>query len=182
MQESLTVDAPERWYALKVFYNRTTPVSERIAADGRRSYVPMHRVERAVGGRTVYREEPLVGSLMFVRAEERYVVDLERRLTGKVMLYRRSGGREPAPIPDTEMEIFMLVTSIRDRGLEPVDAFGADCRRGDRVRVTDGVFKGAEGYVRRIGRDRRLVVSIEGVVAVATSYIPTRYLRKIGRS
>lgn len=116
---------------------------------------------------------------MFVRAEERYVVDLERRLTGKVMLYRRSGGREPAPIPDTEMEIFMLVTSIRDRGLEPVDAFGADCRRGDRVRVTDGVFKGAEGYVRRIGKDRRLVVSIEGVVAVATSYIPLRFLQRI---
>ncbi len=179
MQESLTVDAPERWYALKVVYNRTSPVGERIAADGRRSYVPMHRVERAVGGRTVSREEPLVGSLMFVRAEERYVVDLERRLTGKVMLYRRSGGREPAPIPDTEMEIFMLVTSIRDRGLEPVDAFGADCRRGDRVRVTDGVFKGAEGYVRRIGKDRRLVVSIEGVVAVATSYIPLRFLQRI---
>ena len=162
-----------------MFYNRTSPVGERIAADGRRSYVPMHRVERAVGGRTVSREEPLVGSLMFVRAEERYVVDLERRLTGKVMLYRRSGGREPAPIPDTEMEIFMLVTSIRDRGLEPVDAFGADCRRGDRVRVTDGVFKGAEGYVRRIGKDRRLVVSIEGVVAVATSYIPLRFLQRI---
>ena len=44
------------------------------------------------------------------------------------------------------------------------------------MRVTDGVFKGAEGYVKRIKKDRRLVVSIRGVVAVATSYIPPQFL------
>lgn len=181
MQESFAAAAetPERWYALKVFYNRTAAVGECVAADGRRSYIPMRRVERTVGDRTVRREEPLVGSLMFVRSEERYVVDLERRLDGRIMVYRHGETRSPAPIPDTEMEIFMLVVSARDRGLEPVDDTGLNCRRGDRVRVIGGMFKGAEGYVRRIGRDRRLVVSIEGVVAVATSYIPARYLRKI---
>lgn len=179
MQNIRTINDPERWYALKVFYNRTSPVAERIAADGCRHYVPMRRVERTVGNRTVFREEPLVGSLMFVRAEERYVVELERQLSGRIMLYRRNEDREPAPIPDSEMETFMLVTSVRDRGLEPIDDTGADCRRGDRVRVTDGLFKGAEGYVRRIGKDRRLVVSIEGVVAVATSYIPLRFLQRI---
>lgn len=179
MQHIRAIDDPERWYALKVFYNRTSPVADCIAADGRRLYIPMHRVERTVGNRIVFREEPLVGSLMFVRAEERYVVELEQRLTGRIMLYRRNEDREPAPISDSEMEIFMLVTSVRDRGLEPIDDMGAGCRRGDRVRVIDGLFKGAEGYIRRIGKDRRLVVSIEGVVAVATSYIPLRFLQRI---
>lgn len=40
------------------------------------------------------------------------------------------------------------------------------------MRVTEGPFKGAEGYIKRIKGNRRLIVSIEGVVAVATTYIP----------
>jgi transcription antitermination factor NusG len=47
------------------------------------------------------------------------------------------------------------------------------------VRVTEGPLKGAEGYIRRIRKDRRLLVSIEGVVAVATSYIPMSQLMKV---
>ena len=45
--------------------------------------------------------------------------------------------------------------------------------------VTGGIFKGAEGYIKRIQGNKRLVVSIEGVVAVATSYIPAVYLEKL---
>jgi ribosomal protein L24 len=50
---------------------------------------------------------------------------------------------------------------------------------GDRVVVTDGPFKGAEGHIRRIKKDRRLVVAIAGVVAVATTYIHPSMLKKI---
>ena len=52
-------------------------------------------------------------------------------------------------------------------------------RSGVRVRVTEGPFKGAEGYIKRIKGNRRLIVSIEGVVAVATTYIPGCFLEKI---
>ena len=45
--------------------------------------------------------------------------------------------------------------------------------------VTDGPFKGAEGHIRRIKKDRRLVVTIAGVVAVATTYIHPSMLKKI---
>ena len=50
---------------------------------------------------------------------------------------------------------------------------------GDRVRVTDGPFKGAEGHIRRIRRDRRLVVTIPGIVAVATTYIHPALLKRV---
>ena len=50
---------------------------------------------------------------------------------------------------------------------------------GDRVVVTQGPFKGAEGHIKRIKKDRRLVVTIPGVVAVATAYIPPDFLKKI---
>ena len=47
------------------------------------------------------------------------------------------------------------------------------------MRVTGGIFKGAEGYIKRIRGDKRLIVCIEGIIAVATSYIPSVYLEKI---
>jgi hypothetical protein len=45
--------------------------------------------------------------------------------------------------------------------------------------VLEGPLKGAEGYIKRIRKDRRLLVAIEGFIAVATSFIPFQYLEKV---
>ena len=157
----------EHWYALKVFYNRVFDVERLLAQDG--------------GGRTIRRREPAVSSLMFVRQAERAVLELMQRAkaTSPLMVYFERETKKPAVIPDPEMEAFMLVTSTDDPGLEYLPEAPAELRRGDRVRVTEGVFKGAEGYIRRVKGNRRLIVSIEGVVAVATTYIPGCFLEKI---
>ena len=44
-------------------------------------------------------------------------------------------------------------------------------RKGQRVRVTGGIFAGVEGEFIRVKNDRRVMVSIQGVMAVATTYI-----------
>ena len=44
-------------------------------------------------------------------------------------------------------------------------------RKGERVRVTGGIFEGVEGEFIRVKNDRRVVVSIRGVMAVATTFI-----------
>ena len=96
-----------------------------------------------------------------------------------LMAYFDRDTRKPAVISDLEMNVFMLVTSTGDPGLEYLGEEPSDLRSGDRVRVTEGPFKGAEGYIKRIKGNRRLIVSIEGVVAVATTYIPGCFLEKI---
>lgn len=73
----------------------------------------------------------------------------------------------------------MLVSSSGEQGME---YFGADEPKfhwGEHVKVIGGKFKGAEGYICRIGKNSRLVVAIEGVCAVVTSYIPKVFLEKI---
>jgi transcription antitermination factor NusG len=87
--------------------------------------------------------------------------------------------QRPSVIPDKEMGIFKLVCTSGAEGLE----FFADedmtrYKQGDRVRVLEGPLKGAEGYIRRIRKDRRLLVAIEGFIAVATSFIPPQFLAK----
>ena len=71
-----------------------------------------------------------------------------------------------------------MVSAGRD-GLELLGDDRPEYHEGDRVVVTDGPFKGAEGHIKRIKRDRRLVVTIRGVVAVATTYIHPSLLRKV---
>ena len=86
----------------------------------------------------------------------------------------------PAIIPDDQMRNFILCTSIQESGRLEVIADKPDYHRGERVRVIDGIFKGMEGVIKRVKKDRKLIVAIEGVVAVATEYIPRDFLEKIG--
>ena len=174
----------EHWYALKVFYNRVFDVERLLAQDGVKTYIPLRSVEMTIGNRTIRRREPAISSLMFVCQQERYVLELQQRLknTSPLMAYFDRETKRPAIIPDREMNLFMLVTSTEDPGLVYFNEEPTDFRSGDRVHVTDGPFKGAEGYIKRVKGNRRLIVSIEGVVAVATTYIPSCFLQKIAEN
>jgi len=74
------------------------------------------------------------------------------------------------------METFIWVTKT---GCKSLEAYNIELVKGDRVRVIDGIFKGAEGYVCRVHGTKRFVVKINGVAAVATTYIPRGFLEKI---
>ena len=52
-------------------------------------------------------------------------------------------------------------------------------RVGTRVRVTEGPFKGVEGFVARIKKSRRIVVELPGMLAVATTYVEPQALELI---
>ena len=73
--------------------------------------------------------------------------------------------------------MFILVTSSGD-GLEYVGEH-LNFKPGEKVRVIEGPFKGAEGIIKRIKKDRKLLVAIQGVVVVAISHIPSQFLEKI---
>ena len=54
-----------------------------------------------------------------------------------------------------------------------------DFKEKERVRVTDGVFKGYEGFVQRVEKNKHVVVSIEGVCMVILPFIHPDLLEKI---
>lgn len=135
---------------------------EQLAVDGIRFFIPS-----------------MVSSLLFVQASNDYLMQFEEGYRGRLWVYRDLLTGKPSAIPEREMEVFIFVCTAGQQGLSYLGEDKPEYHKGDRVRVTDGVFKGAEGYVKRIKKDRRLVVSIRGVVAVATSYIPPQFLEII---
>lgn len=138
-------------------------------------------------GPVIYLRRPMVSSLIFVQATPEQILRLDLELRepyrngrGRGFVYKTADHLSYAAIPDRQMAAFRLVT---ESGVSGLTFFADDeitrYKQGDRVRVTEGPLKGAEGYIRRIRKDRRLLVSIEGVVAVATSYIPMSQLMKV---
>jgi transcription antitermination factor NusG len=166
----------ECWYALKVFYNRVFELEKQLSQEGVRSYIPLLHEDTVAGDKKIRKRKPAVSSLMFIRQSEHYLLELQDRMKASCpfMAYFDRETKKPAVIPDREMELFMQITSSEQKIIEAIDY-----RSGDKVRVTGGPFKGAEGYIKRIRGNRRLVVALEGIIAVATTYIPGRFLEKM---
>lgn len=151
------------WYALKVYYNRVQPLIAECQEAGWEFFAPTS----------------IIGGLLFMRCTEDEAARFAAERWQQVWLYHMTDSRRPAAIPDHEMEVFRFVVSAGHDGLELLGDDRPEYHEGDRVVVTGGPFKGAEGHIKRIKRDRRLVITIRGVVAVATTYIHPSLIRKV---
>ena len=169
-----------RWYALKVFYNRTAALEKKINIYDVETYIPMQTLEKLDADGLHYEEKPLINSLLFVRCKESWLLSFKRDNPGDFMFYTSMDSKRPGPIDDEEMRMFMFVTSAdRGRNLHYFGESDSTFKMGQKVRVIDGIYKGAEGYIKRVKKDRKLIVSVSGVAVVAVSHIPQEYLEKI---
>ncbi len=107
-----------------------------------------------------------------------YTTYLLSTFWGKIYFYLNAERKAPEPIPEREMNNFILVTSASDE-LISLGRVSEKLLQGDRVRVKDGIFKGVEGVIKRIKGDRRLVVAINDFTAVATCYIKPELIERV---
>lgn len=176
----LAESEPEcHWYAFKSFYNRVKPFKSALEAAGYQVFVPMKMAETRQDGVEMRKMVPAIASLFFVRCSEAFARQLKLGYNDALMYYPEPGTNKPAAIKDKEMEMFMFVCKIPDGKAE---FFNEDCLQGyvgQKVRVIGGIYKGAEGYIKRIKKDRRLLVRIEGVAVVATGFIHPSLLEPV---
>ena len=141
------------WYGV-----RTRPNHENVAAmvlegKGYAPYLPVYSLRRRRSDNSMVKSErPLFPGYMFCR------FDAKKRLpilmtTGVISVV--SFGREPAPIPDEEIE---AVKAVLRSGLpaEPC----AYLQEGQRVRVTYGSLEGVEGILVKKKNQCRMVISV----------------------
>ena len=162
------MEAEVHWYAVKAYWNRVERAKDLFDRRGIEYYA-----------------QSILPSYLFIHTDADTADSLRHEEWRILHIFTRKVKSEsgvlmvPAPIPEKEMETFRLVTAAGAGGLQFLGSDPAVYQQGDKVRVTDGPFKGAEGYIKRIKKDRRLVVTISGVAAIATSFIPPQLLEKI---
>ena len=174
------------WYALRAFKGRVLKIKEDFEAAGYKTYMAMQIRESVRNGHRVFKEVQLVPQLLFVYCTENALNCYKNGHFNEIMIYKNKATNEkgeevlvPAPIPEAQMNLFMFITSASNSN--DLEYFGASMplfEEGDRVIVTEGVYKGATGFVKRIRKDRKLLVAIEGVAVIAISNIPMSCIAK----
>lgn len=167
------------WFALKVFYNRVEKIKADFKAARYETYIPMTVIEKFQKGELEYIEKPVVASLLFVRCSESFLVRYKRENSDEFLYYSSPGNNKPARIRDREMEIFRQATMLAGSGAEYLGSETSRWCIGDRFKVTQGLYSGLEGYVKRIKHARKFIVCIEGVAAVSISSIHPKFLERI---
>lgn len=167
------------WFALKVFYNKAELIQSDFRKARYETYLPKMIVEKFEKGELKYIEKPIIASLLFVRCTERFLLEYKRANDELFLYYSNPDNKRPGRINDSEMDNFKRVTSVNDPDILYLGSDSSKLCIGDRVRVTDGIYKGSEGYVRRIRHARKVIVCITGVAVVALSNIHPQYLEKI---
>lgn len=171
----------DSWFALRITYSRELLLKKYFDEQGIECFVPMHCVDIEKDGQLVRKQLPIIHNLVFARTT-RLRIDgiktlMEARLPIRYIMDKST--HSPIIVPKKQMEDFITVSSTCDEKLVYLNPDEIDLKKGDKVRVLGGIFKGAEGVLLRIKGNKRVVVSIPGVMAVATAYIHPSMLEKI---
>lgn len=161
------------WYALRVTYSRELALKEYLDSENIENFIPMHYEYVVKNERRVRKLVPAVHNLIFVRST-RECIDCMKETLGLSIPIRyimNRENRQPVVVPDIQMRSFMAVAGNYEQQLVYLEPTDISFRKGERVRVVGGIFEGVEGEFIRVKNDRRVVVSIQGIMAVATAFI-----------
>lgn len=169
------------WFAVRVTYSRELALKAFLDEEEIENFIPMRREYLVKDGRRISKLVPAVHNLVFIRSTRKRIDALKDK-AGMNIPIRYIMNREhhlPIVIPDAQMRSFILVSGTYDEAVLYVEPAELQLLKGQKVRVIGGVFEGAVGEFVRIRRDRRVVVNIEGVMAVATTFIHSSLVEPI---
>ena len=169
------------WYALRVTYNRELKVKSDLEARGIDSFVPMQYKRMVREGRMIKKLVPSVHNLIFVNIEPARMAEYKASTALPVRYIMNQETHKPIIVPERQMKSFIAVAGTHDEQLIYLDPNPGDFSQGDRVRILGGPFEGAEGIFVRVKGDRRVVVNIPGIVAVATTFIHPSLIERINQ-
>lgn len=154
-------------------------LKEYLDGEGIENFIPMHYGYVSKSGRQVRKLVPVIHNLVFVRASRVRIDRMKNEISVPVRYIMDKETHSPIIIPERQMRNFIAVAGTNEEQLIYLEPAAVAFRKGQRVRVTGGLFEGVEGEFIRVKNDRRVVVSIQGVMAVATTFIHPSFIEPI---
>lgn len=177
--------ASREWFPMRVTYSREIAVKTALDAIGIECFVPMRNKLIATGRQRHYKLVPAIHNLIFLHSTQDEITGLKatrselsplRYIVRRSPVLGESGGSTILTIPDRQMEQFLRVASITDDRVIFLNHISSSDLIDRKVRIIDGDFAGIEGVIRRVQRNRRVVVQLEGLAAVAIAFVPPKFL------
>ena len=167
------------WYAIRVTYNRELKVKEDLDTRGITNFVPMQYRREERNGVMVKRLVPSVHNLIFIHITPSDMKEYKMTTDLPIRYIMNRETHKPIIVPSREMENFIKVAGTYNEKLIYLNHDPGDFAKGERVRIIGGAFAGAEGVFVRVKGDRRVIVNVEGLVAVATTFVHQAKIEKI---
>ncbi len=170
------------WFAMRVTYRRELAAEAILKEKGIESYIPKkHSADPKHKGKKIL--VPVIHNLIFVFTTPSEMRQLKASMEIPYLQYmvnKRSGTK--IIVPDSQMRPFIAATADYDDTLLYFQPEELNLAKGTRVRVTAGPLEGHEGIFLKVkgARDRRLVIHIEGVIAVAKALVHPELVQVIG--
>ena len=164
------------WFAAKVKYQTEKKIKLWLEEQSVEHFVPARKVMVEKNGKRVEKEKVLIPGLLFIRTDYQKALSLSAESKIKMVYMRNLESHKLLVVPDKQMEDFMFLLDFSETAIQIENA---NLRQGDRVRVIKGEFAGIEGELIRIKGHKRVVIRLEGLFSLATTYIPSSYLERI---
>ena len=175
------------WYALRATYGQESKANAYLVSQGVKTYYPTIKAFKMVNNKRKKVTQSCMLNIFFAHGTEdelkTYVYD-NVNLPYLRFYCRRVGiggdfKYEPLIVPDYQLENLRKVLADQSGGLVIVPDDEHKFDKGATVRVTGGTFKGVVGKVARYCGHQRVAIVVDGLLTIATTYIPSAYLEKI---
>ena len=154
------------WFPMRVTYGQEMKLKDRLDTIG---------VER--------RLVPAISNLIFIRSSQVVITGLKMfdPVCSPLRYIIRESGiddmREIMTVTDDAMDNFMRVAKMQDDSvffLTPGDYVVNNV--GKKVRIINGPFAGVVGVIKRVRRNKHVVVQIDDIAVAAIEFVPNQYL------
>lgn len=167
------------WYAIRVTYNRELKVKAFLDSKGIENFIPMHFQDVTINKKKVRKLIPTIHNLIFIHMSESEIKELKSTTNLPIRYIMNKETKKPLIIPERQMNDFIAVSATNEESLIYLTPEDLKLKKGDKVKIIGGIFEGCEGTLMRIKGDRRVVVEIPGIIAVATAFIHPSLIIKI---
>ena len=163
------------WYVANTC-RQEKKIKQRLDSMGIENFIPFQQIARKIHGVDKLIEVPVIPNLVFIHTTLKTCMSLIQEYAFDMRYLRDRETGNFLIVPDKQMNDFMF---LLDFSKEMVEVVNENLKKGDKVRVIKGDFAGIEGELIRVKGHKRVVVRLEGVVSLATAYIPSSFLEKM---
>ncbi|MDY5089988.1 MAG: UpxY family transcription antiterminator [Prevotella sp.] len=178
-----TKDTPH-WYALRTTYGREKKAYNYLLSKNVVAFYPTLKSVKLVDSKRITVEESRIPNIFFAYGTEE---DLKTFVYDNVNLpylrfyYRHThvGNKivkEPLVVPEVQMNSLKIICAADS---DDIVASTEEIRKfkvGQKVRITEGKFKGVVGMVARYHSQQRVGIVIDGLLTVCTAYVPSAFI------
>ena len=175
------------WYALRTTYGREKKAYDYLVSNNVKAFYPTIKTVKNVEGQRIAVEESRLPNIFFAYGKEdeikSFVYD-NVNLPYLRFYYRHihEGARmskEPLIVPDYQIEGLKIICASQAEDIILELSEIKQFKVGQKVRIIDGVFTGVIGKVARYHGQQRVAIIIDGLLTIASAYVPSAFLEEI---